>query len=348
MKITRITILALTLAAGATITTQFSWSQTRPVATTQQQTEAAEHYKKAYELYQHGNLWEAQKENNIALKLDPQFSEALILRDILDRQIPAQSGSAGATTRPTLPPVAASELLNEQQITRIRVYELAKSELQSNSAEIRGFIPRATLEQFWDRVVVKDPRQKEITREERDRFLRPDRFRSQLELIKEYKAAAFYDQVKMFSDPAALVEFRNKVQPYLLQNCATAKCHGNSDPAVNHGYRIYGANPRPNDRETYTNFFILSTKKIGNEQMLNRDDPEHSLLIQYGLPKKDSLAPHPGAAIQARLKGQSDPLFIDIVAWTKTLAFPIGDYGITITKPVAATAPATAPASTQP
>lgn len=343
MKLRHAFVLALAVTAGLGLGTGITWSQTRAVPSTQKAAEAVTRYQKAYGLYQQGNLAEAQRENNEALRLDPQFQEALILRDILNSQIPAQSGRPGASTRPTVLPVAAGELLNEQQISRIRMVELTVAELRDNRSQINGVVPRQVLEQFWDRVVVRDPRQTEVTKEARDAYLNPNRFKYQVQLIKEYKAEQFYGEAKLFSDPAVMIEFKRLVQPYLLQNCATAKCHGSPDPAVNKGYRVYGrTTTAPTNGETYTNFYILSTRKVGQEQLLNRDDPERSLILQYGLQKKDAVVPHPGAEMTARFRGPSDGLYRDIIAWSKTLAFPVGDYGISLTPPAAATA--TAPA----
>lgn len=341
MKYKHAFVLALAVVAGLGIGTSLSWSQTRPSASTQRTSEAVAHYQKAYDLYQQGNLIDAQRENNEALRLDPQFQEALILRDIVNSQIPAQSGRPNASTRPTQLPVAMGELLNQKQISRIRMYELTTTELRDSRSLINGKIPLQTLEQFWDRVVLADPRQGATSKEDHDNFVRGDRFRYQVAMIKEYKADQYYSDVVLFSDPAVMIEFRNRVQPYLLQNCATAKCHGSPDPKSNHGYRIYGSTTqRPIDAEVYTNFFILSTKKVGQEQLLNRDEPERSLLLQYGLPKKDALIPHPGNVNVSKFRSQQDPLFRDIVAWARTLAFPISNYGIDF-KPASATQPTT-------
>lgn len=340
MKLSHAFVLALTLATGMGIGVNITWSQTRPSPSTQKSAEAVTRYQKAYELYQRGDLNEAQRENNEALRLDPQLQEALTLRDILNSQIPAQSGRPGSSTRPTQLPIAQGELLTEQQFARIRMYELTSTELRDTRSMINGVVPRQTLEQFWDRIVVKDPRQKEIKKTDRDNFLNPSRFRDQVQMIKDYKAEQYYGDVKLFSDPAVLATFRNRVQPYLLQNCATAKCHGSPDPAVNKGYRLYGsAIRRPNDRETYTNFFIVSTRTVGQEKLLNRDDPERSLILHYGLPAKDSLSPHPGTPIVAKFRNSSDILYRDIVSWTKELAFPVSNYGINFT-PTTTTAPA--------
>jgi hypothetical protein len=90
----------------------------------------------------------------------------------------------------------------------------------------------------------------------------------------------------------------------------------------------------------YTNFLLVQgykpKKPIEGKDyvMLDRVNPEDSLLLLYGLPQQDSPLPHPKVKnFRPIFKGRNDPKYKAIVDWaTHTLAPIAPDYGIDLTQ----------------
>lgn len=100
----------------------------------------------------------------------------------------------------------------------------------------------------------------------------------------------FADDVKIQRDPEILVDFRKRIQPTLLVNCATAACHGSSDPK--NKFRLFN-DPKRRDQMTYANFLTLRQWLVNDQPIINRDKPDDSLLLTYVLPESESRFPHP-------------------------------------------------------
>ncbi|MCP4379141.1 MAG: tetratricopeptide repeat protein [bacterium] len=85
------------------------------------------------------------------------------------------------------------------------------------------------------------------------------------------------------TDPSAMKVFRVKIWPIVKKNCASTACHG--APAGRGKLKLFNI-PARDARSTYTNFIILAgkTAKSGG-RVLDRDNPEESLLLEYLLPK---------------------------------------------------------------
>ncbi len=103
----------------------------------------------------------------------------------------------------------------------------------------------------------------------------------------------FADDIRIQRDPEILVDFRKRIQPSLLVNCATAACHGNPDPS--NKFRLYN-DPKRRDQMTYANFLALRQWLVNDLPLINRDKPDESLLLCYTLPDSESRHPHPPIA----------------------------------------------------
>ena len=150
--------------------------------------------------------------------------------------------------------------------------------------------------------------------------------------------------VEVLTDPAALMEFRRpNVQGKILAGCATAGCHGTGGAG---GFQLYSAGE--NEAVAYTNFYILQQyrKNIDGveRKMIDRANPESSLLIQFGLPAELAETDHPAVGNYSGIfRNRSDPTYNAIVNWMgKSLALIEPNYEIEF-KP-----PTTQPATTAP
>jgi hypothetical protein len=163
-------------------------------------------------------------------------------------------------------------------------------------------------------------------------------------------------QVRITSDPSAIIEYKRFVQPLILSNCATSGCHGG--PA---GGRFIVYSPADQDAVAYTNFYILtqfagrteprtSQGIFGAEarRMIERGHGENSLLANYGLPIAIAEHDHPlvgGKPIQPVFRNRQDPRYLQIVNWMNNVLVRIEpDYDIDFELPTAAPAAAAPPA----
>lgn len=136
---------------------------------------------------------------------------------------------------------------------------------------------------------------------------------------------ALRDSVHVLTDPPSMLMYRREIQPMIIQNCATATCHGGSTA----GKLIFPTAGDP-DQLTYTNFFILQQYrvKIGaapqgvfgtNEKgLIERGHAADSLLLNYLLPTSVATFDHPnvgGKPITPVLKGPQDPKFAALNQW---------------------------------
>jgi hypothetical protein len=132
------------------------------------------------------------------------------------------------------------------------------------------------------------------------------------------------------------------VEPYVLQNCATAACHA-GDKAGN--FKLYRPGAGTPEQVLYTNFYILAMYTNKDGKMIDHDKPDQSLLLQYGMVKAAAVIPHPGKAEVRYFTDRNDPKFKAMSDWiNKQLRFPRPNYGIVYELPGSAPA-ATHPAS---
>lgn len=302
-------------------------TRSAPAAAPDKKAQSIERFKKAADLYKAEKIAEAKVENDAALALDPTNPDALLLRRILStRTTTTDTTSTGPSTTATAPTAFKARTLTNEEVSLIRLHEMSRDEFKT----IQASIDRKTLTDFWDKVYTKDTRNTRITREDREAFLNPRNIAGQIDEIVKAGQADYIEKIKVTSEPKVLVDFRTQVQPFVLQNCATAACHG-GDNVI--GPRFFGAGRAPSAAETYTNYFTLAEYRVkSGGRMIDRANPRDSLLLQYALPKNISRTPHPGdAKLITRFANDSDPKYQDMVKWIGTMSLnPPQRYGITV------------------
>lgn len=286
---------------------------------------------------QHRRLYEeALAELAQVLQLEPGNSEALALRRLIESQILLDVKAGGPrsdgqdTPRPTRPPEPVFPLLSEDQVNLIKVFELDLSDPP------RMIVSRDTVAQLVERYAgnpLIPP-----TREGRESLYRekPEKI---LDLMFRVRARDLYGQIKVLDHPTPMRRFREDVhRGWLLNGCATATCHGGQDAG-----RLWLYNRRPSaDTTVYTNFLILDRFRLPDgKALIDYNDPANSPLLQMGLPRADSLYPHPRVNAIGRGRdwrhvfGSSDDRkFLDAVAWINSLYRPRPEYPISYTPPI--------------
>ena len=112
-----------------------------------------------------------------------------------------------------------------------------------------------------------------------------------LQIIRELRAEKYYSALLSIEEPDSLRRFRKDVHDdWLINRCGTNACHGGIDS----GIFLLHQKPIRDDRARYANLLTLVRLEVDPAwPILNFNEPDQSLLIQYGLHKKIADKPHP-------------------------------------------------------
>jgi hypothetical protein len=133
-----------------------------------------------------------------------------------------------------------------------------------------------------------------------DDFNREPHIQQAMEILHD-SDASFVRDVRVLSDPPVITEFKARVLPMIVKGCGSNGCHGSAD--VGGFYLSYRLG---NVAEVYADFDVLRqyVKTVENDKqsmfaapvrhfMIDTDQPDGSLLVQYALPVNIAQLPHP-------------------------------------------------------
>ena len=212
------------------------------------------------------------------------------------------SAYASAQNDEKLPP-----LLTDEDIELIKVYEV---DLKSDPPP-RIVIPRDELRNF----LLENQEDNRIPRgkQEQEKWLREDGYK-QLQWLFDFKARDYYKHVRVRSQIDSLRDWSNIHRRYI---------HGFFQPTF-----ATGAVPelylfprgREADKIEMTNFYILTQVSVEGKPIIDRNQPDESLLLQWGLPRESAKFPAPDVdGWEPKFKGPDDERFIEHVNWIKSL-----------------------------
>lgn len=251
----------------------------------------------------------------LALQITPDDADATALLTAVRNQLRLErertpvppstnpSGTPGAGVAPRL----EKTVITAEQVNLVRLHELNPRE----TVPVR--IDNEVKRQMADKLNVTAAQFNRLTPMQ------------QALLILEKGDKSMLSGVQVQRDPASLLEFRQKIQPMVLQGCATATCHGGSLAGP---FILYA--PANDDATTYTNFLILQSyrKKVAGEanagmfggevfaKMIDRSSPERSLLLQYALPATIAADDHPPVrGYNGILRDRNDPRYRMLMDW---------------------------------
>lgn len=127
------------------------------------------------------------------------------------------------------------------------------------------------------------------------------------------------------SDPRFMQWFRSRIWPLVKNSCAQANCHGGPSPKGN--LRFFPV-PGRSDRVDYTNYVILSGWQKNGKWLIDRNNPEDSLLLQFGLNPMISKNRHPGTGNDTRefpvlFTNQRSQGYRRVLEWIRSLKGPM-------------------------
>lgn len=262
----------------------------------------------------------------------PDHQQARLLKTLVERRIAAaeaiedNGGTTGNTTTTNNGQTTATDAqandkpatLDKDQRALLKVYELNLTQ------KPRIVIPRKTIDQFLKDYRTASSVQPYNDRKGQARFRKLDGY-EQLEIMFAAQARPLYKDVVVRDEPKALEAFRTKVNPRYV---------------VSYFARQFGKTPvsgvnlitvAPNSEEAaYTNFLMLHRANQNGVKLIDRDRPDQSLLLQWGLPRDEATYPAPEDVKNWRpyFTGKDDERYVEMLQWVGSLYRPSPQYPI--------------------
>lgn len=201
-------------------------------------------------------------------------------------------------------------LLSQEDIELIKVYEV---DLEADPPP-RVTIPKDELRNFLKEFQDSDriPRGKTQQR----KWLESDGHK-QLALLFQLRARNYYKHVRVRSKIESLHDFGNVHRRYIIEYFQPTFGAGQV-PDLFLFPRTRGLD---GDRMEMTNFYILTQTSVDGKLIIDRNEPEDSLLVQWGLPRESAKFPAPEdlEGWKAKFKDTNDERFKELVSWIESL-----------------------------
>jgi hypothetical protein len=290
---------------------------------------AQEHFELAKWASANGMLETALAEVQQALKLKPGNDEY----DALRRQIEARLKSVSTPTTKGTPTTRNGEkldlqkaLLADPDVAAIRLAELS----------LEGTTESGVSVEFKNNclaAITKDMRPADV----KTFYSYPPVDRARW-LLKNFLSTSpnLLTDIVIKSNPKVLADFQAKIWPMILTNCASTVCHGGEKGKG--GLKLFNISG-DRDKVALTNFVLLDgyVNKDG-QRMINRDHPELSLLLQYGLAASEALVKHPVVELPSPLfKNVKSDAYARVSGWIDELKLPHPDYPLKYQPPAGMT-----------
>jgi hypothetical protein len=281
----------------------------------------------------------AERELSQLLANHPEQVEARRLLEVVRAQIEMGSGPAPLPEPPAASPQGrpASRLLTQDEVNLIRVYEIDFD--HPPRVAVAPDTIRKLLAGYGAHAALPAG-----ASERNQLFQAPP-----IDLVKLMflvRARELYGEIDVISEPRALSLFRQHVHDtWLMNNCATSRCHGGPDAGR---LRLHAVNHR-SERVRYTNLLILERLVVDPLwPLVNYESPPDSLILQYGLPPEVARRPHPQVPGWKPAFGSGSERVLDrAVEWIGAMMRPRPGYPIEFEPdappPAAPTAAPTAP-----
>jgi hypothetical protein len=266
---------------------------------------------------------------------------AEVLRIERVRSATSQPGSASApatlpASRPAAPParpeIAPAPPISDRDIQRLKIGELA---LDGAADPVRVRFLRKGRQRDLPTEVLEQLRRRANYRPEWEDVLTRGQPHEKLQLIIRETGAEHADRIVVEGDPSTFALFRRRILPLVNRGCARAGCHGGRTARV---FRFPQGSPS-SDTYAYTTFILLDQLETPHGPLLNRTNPEGSVLLSYLMPPELSERGHPpvgkGPSFKPVLRDVTDRQYRVVLEWINSLLVPRPDYGLEYENPYA-------------
>jgi hypothetical protein len=272
------------------------------------------------------------------MKEDPTLSEPIRLMKIVDAQLAMDTDRlASRNDRPTdvptddrdsgpviLADILPDRILSHSEVNLVRVYEIDFAD--PPRVAVQPDTIRSMLEKYGSSNVI--PR----NADQRTALFRAEDIQI-VRLLFDLKARELYPEIEVLSEPRALNLFHRRVHnSWLMNNCATSRCHGG--PYAGRLF-LHRENSR-DERVRYTNLLILERLELDPQwPLINYDSPADSLLIQAALPREVARRPHPDIrGWRPVFNRNNERLLRSTIEWIESMMQPRPAYPIDYEPPV--------------
>ncbi len=290
-------------------------------------TDAAGHYELAKWAYNKGLLEDSRSELELVLSLQNNNENAKLLLTLVVKAISEQK-EAAATGKEMVhistsdkPGSLLSQMMSNEDVQRVRRAELRSADRAT--IEFRNDVQR--------RYISAMTAAGRYSPADASAFYSKPPVAQAVEILTQSADPQIQEDILIKNDPAFMAMFKKVIWPtVVLRQCASPECHG---AARGQGRLKLYPQPAQDDRVYYTNFYILESYEYNGNRMINRNAPEQSLMIQYGVP--DSRLQHPGGPVPAMYRSGEDPRYQTVMNWiTNVLVNPRPTYNLDYHAPV--------------
>ncbi len=231
-------------------------------------------------------------------------------------------GSSATSPRDRATEQIKGRVLTADEVNLIRVYEMDLA--KPPKVEVDDSLIRAVFEKYATDPLVPS------TQAEREVWFNKEPIEF-VKLLFALKAREFYPRIEVATEPHSLNVFRTKIHnAWLINNCATSRCHGGVDA----GRFFLHTRDWKNSKTRYTNLLVLEQTSIDGRPLIDFDDPSMSLIYQMALPRTEARLAHPAT------RGW-EPVFTpgrraladEFLLWARDMRHPRPTYPIDYTPP---------------
>ncbi len=239
------------------------------------------------------------------------------------------AGEGGVGDGDELPPAPK---ISERDIQRLRLLELT---LDGPAQEVRVIFRRPAGTQDLVEEVLGELRQRPDFQPEWGRVLTRGRPHEKLQLIVRETGLKHLDRIDVMNDPPAFEQFRRRVLPMIDRSCGRSGCHDGRSAQV---FRMPIGSAKT-EENAYTIFVLLDQMETEHGPLINRTNPEASVLLSYLLPQEDNAQAHPevgeGPSFRAAVQHSNDRRYLTVLDWINYLMVPRPDYELEYESPYA-------------
>jgi hypothetical protein len=238
----------------------------------------------------------------------------------------------------------AAPLLSEEDIQRLKLLEL---KLDGPAEPVRVRFLRKGRQRDLPLEVLDELQKRSDYRSEWEDVLTRGQPYEKLRLIVRETGTTHADRIVIESDPEVFDLYRRHVLPLVNKSCGRSGCHAGKAART---FR-FPIGSTTSETYSYTTFVLLNQMEAEHGPLLDRTDPEASLLLAYLLPREGNRRPHPAAMHGPSFKHvvqKGDRNYTAILDWINDLIVPQPEYRLKYENPYAVRPGQAAPQASTP
>ncbi|MFW6061447.1 MAG: hypothetical protein ACOC93_01435, partial [Planctomycetota bacterium] len=135
------------------------------------------------------------------------------------------------------------------------------------------------------------------------------------------KESPLRDDIHVIRDPQFMLRFQRRVWPVVKDVVRAAY----QEKGLSRAKLATVLGTQRPERRAYTTFVLMDGYEIGGERLINRDSPRDSLLLQWGLPDRESRIRRP-RSMPTAYRSTGDPRYRRVLRWIESLQVPRPNY----------------------